>query len=104
MQLRRWGACNYRYTVAHASQLEQGGNMRNGSIGIIVLASLGIMGCTERPQNFHGSSAGSLALSTDQSLLYAVDSDNDAVEILDTQSEKKVGEVKVGRAPERILV
>lgn len=48
--------------------------------------------------------SGSLALSQDDALLYAVDTDNGIVGVIDTATNKKVAEVKVGLGPTRVLV
>ncbi len=50
------------------------------------------------------NSSGSAALSRDDALLYAVDSDTDSLAVIDTATEAKVAMVKVGRAPERVTV
>jgi YVTN family beta-propeller protein len=59
--------------------------------------------CGEQP-TLYTNSAGSLALSRDDKFLYAVDSDNDMVAVVDTASKSLVTTVKVGRAPERVVV
>lgn len=48
--------------------------------------------------------SGSLALSQDDALLYAVDTDNGLVGVIDTASNEKIAEVKVGLSPTRVLV
>jgi YVTN family beta-propeller protein len=48
--------------------------------------------------------ASTVALSRDDALLYAVDTDNGIVAVIDTSSETKVAEVKVGKGPERVVV
>lgn len=42
-------------------------------------------------------------MSRDDARIYAVASDNDAVEVLEAKTESKVAEVEVGRGPSRIL-
>src|SRR5581483_9464041 len=45
-----------------------------------------------------------VALSRDDALLYAVDTDNGIVAVIDTSSDTKIAEVKVGKGPERVVV
>lgn len=52
----------------------------------------------------HVRAAGTLALSQDDALLYAVDADNEFVAVVDAETRAKVAEVKVGKWPEQILV
>ncbi len=62
-------------------------------------------GCAQPNQGSgRSSSSGSLALSSDDSLLYAVDTDNGTVTVLDTKTDSKVATVKVGEQPARIVV
>ncbi len=61
-------------------------------------------GCDQPKTSTYTSSAGSLALSRGDELLYVVDSDNDALMVVDTQTEAKLAQVKVGRSPERVVV
>jgi len=66
---------------------------------------LALAGCDVATTNkAYTNSAGSLALSRDDAYLYAVDSDNDLMAVVDTQSQVKVADIKVGRAPERVAV
>jgi YVTN family beta-propeller protein len=66
-------------------------------------AAMFLTACGEQ-STLHTSSAGTLALSRDDAFLYAVDSDNDMVAVVDTAAKALVTTVKVGRAPERIVV
>ncbi|MFL5319352.1 MAG: c-type cytochrome [Myxococcaceae bacterium] len=63
----------------------------------------GLVGCTQQPEQTYSSSAGSLAISRDDSLLFAVDQDNEVVSIVDAKTQKKLTDVKVGKAPERVV-
>lgn len=81
--------------------------MRNvhNVLPVAFAAVLVLSGCDDTVANkAYTRSAGSLALSRDDSLLYAVDSDNDLLAVVDTKTQAKVYEVKVGRAPERVAV
>jgi YVTN family beta-propeller protein len=49
-------------------------------------------------------SSGSLALSSDDSLLYAVDTDSGTVSVVSTKDHAKLAQVRVGRLPDRIVV
>ena len=66
-------------------------------------AAMLLTACGEQ-STLYSNSAGSLALSRDDAFLYAVDSDNDMVAVVDTASKALVTTVKVGRAPERVVV
>ena len=66
-------------------------------------AAMLLAACGEQ-STLYTNSAGSLALSRDDAFLYAVDSDNDMVAVVDTASKALVTTVKVGRAPERVVV
>jgi YVTN family beta-propeller protein len=76
----------------------------NARIFGVALAVAALAGCGAEKSASYTNSAGSLALSRDDAFLYAVDSDNDLMVVVDTAAEAKVAEVRVGRAPERIVV
>jgi YVTN family beta-propeller protein len=78
--------------------------MRKQVLAAAMVLALGWTGCEQKPVATYSSSAGSLALSRDDALLYAVDTDNGIVAVVDTEAYEKVAEIKVGRAPERITV
>lgn len=78
--------------------------MKARIVGSLLLATLGVMGCGDGSRNLSGTSAGTLALSKDEALLYVLDTDNEVVLVVDTATHAVVTEVKVGSAPERILV
>jgi YVTN family beta-propeller protein len=50
------------------------------------------------------AASGSLALSNDDKLLYAVDSDSNQVFVLDARDESVVASVAVGQQPERVVI
>lgn len=60
--------------------------------------------CTPAANGSANRSSGSLALSTDDALLYAVDTDNQILAVVDTSTHQKLAEVKVGKGPTRVLV
>jgi len=60
--------------------------------------------CEPGPNPNAVRSSGSLALSQDDALLYAVDTDNGILAVIDTATNEKVAEVKVGRSPARVVV
>ncbi len=71
---------------------------------IAIGLALGLIAC-ESPQTLlQRDGSGSLALSNDGSMLYALDRDNERVAVLATGSRQKIAEGKVGRAPERVVV
>ncbi|MCI0670159.1 MAG: c-type cytochrome [Myxococcaceae bacterium] len=50
------------------------------------------------------TSSGSLALSSDDTLLYAADTDNGTVAVVSTLDRQKIADVRVGLLPERLVV
>ncbi len=78
--------------------------MRKLVLAAALVAVLGLTGCEQKPSATYTPSAGSLALSRDDAFLYAVDTDNGIVSVVDTAAHLKVAEVKVGLLPERITV
>lgn len=50
------------------------------------------------------ASSGSLALSTDDSYLYAVDTDNGIMAVIDTSNDTQIATVNVGKNPVRVVV
>ncbi|MBS1152616.1 MAG: collagen triple helix repeat domain protein [Myxococcaceae bacterium] len=69
-----------------------------------VAAGLMLGGCAQPGGSGRSSSSGSLALSSDDRLLYAVDTDNGTLTVLDTQTDAKVATIKVGELPGRVVV
>lgn len=69
------------------------------------LAGLALLaGCTPAAQGNGSRSSGSLALSTDDSILYAVDSDNGILAIIPVADPKNLTRVPVGKTPVRVIV
>lgn len=67
-------------------------------------AVVGLSACDAPTSATYVNASGSIALSRDDSLIYAVDSDNEILAVVDAASQKKVAEVKVGAAPEQVTV
>ncbi len=69
-------------------------------------AAMLLTGCSQPGAATGGraTSSGSLALSSDDSLLYAVDTDNGVVAAIDTNSQTRLYSVKVGDRPARVVV
>jgi YVTN family beta-propeller protein len=78
--------------------------MRAKVLAAALATVLVLAGCERKPSATYAPHAGSLALSRDDAFLYAVDTDNGIVSVVDTRAHQKVAEVKVGRQPERIAV
>lgn len=77
--------------------------MKTVLLGALVAAGV-FAGCTPAANSNASRASGSLALSSDDAFLYAADTDNGIVAVIDTKSQAKVAEVKVGRGPTRVLV
>src|SRR5262245_49521283 len=71
------------------------GWMKKG-VMVGVAATALLVGCNNGQQARNSAASGSLALSTDDSLLYAADSDNGVVSVIDTKTDTKLYDVKVG--------
>lgn len=64
-----------------------------------------VVACTpEAPGGGGNSASGSVAVSRDDSLVYAVDADLDTLFVAKASDAKVVAEVKVGKSPEKVLV
>ncbi|MEW5738423.1 MAG: hypothetical protein AB1938_05825 [Myxococcota bacterium] len=72
-------------------------------LGALAGAAL-LAACTPAANGNANRASGSLALSSDDALLYAVDTDNGILAVIDTSTNAKVAEVKVGKGPTRVLV
>jgi len=72
-------------------------------VGAVV--AVGVLTACGPNTNANASRAsGSLALSTDDALLYAADTDNGIVAVIDTATNEKIADVKVGERPVRLVV
>ncbi|HVG56988.1 MAG TPA: hypothetical protein VNA24_00430 [Hyalangium sp.] len=78
--------------------------MRMQMLAAVLVTAVGLTGCEQKPSATYTPYSGSLALSRDDAFLYAVDTDNGIVAVVDTAARAKVAEVKVGLRPERITV
>jgi len=66
--------------------------------------AMALIGCGNNQQVKNSSASGSLALSNDDSLLYAADTDNGVVSVVDTRTNSKSYEVQVGARPFKVAV
>jgi YVTN family beta-propeller protein len=71
---------------------------------LLVLAAAVVCACGNSPNPSYSTGSGSLALSRDDAFVYAVDTDNGIVAVVDTATMNLQATVKVGTAPERITV
>jgi YVTN family beta-propeller protein len=71
-------------------------------IRALAVAAL-LWGCGNQVSTY-SSSSGSLALSNDDALLYAVDSDSNQLFVINAGDESLVSQVKVGKTPEKVIV
>ncbi|MFP2910526.1 YncE family protein [Pyxidicoccus sp. 3LFB2] len=79
--------------------------MRRHVLAAVLASALGLAACGERQaEPTWNNASGSVALSRDDAFLYVVDADNGVLAVVDTGRGEKVGEVKVGRGPERVVV
>lgn len=62
------------------------------------------LGCTSNPVAGGNSANGSLAMSHDDALLFAADSDFDAVFVIDATTQEVLRKIDVGRQPEKVLI
>ncbi len=69
---------------------------------VLAILAVTAVGCTNPAPR--SSSSGSLALSSDDALLYAADTDNGLLAVIDTKSNTVLSTVKVGDAPFRVAV
>ena len=68
----------------------------------LLCVMLPLLACT--PSASVSRSSGSMALSLDDAYLYAADTDNGVVVVVDAKRQEPVAQVKVGLAPTRLLV
>ncbi|MBL8952152.1 MAG: hypothetical protein JNK82_15325, partial [Myxococcaceae bacterium] len=68
------------------------------------VATAMLFGCGNNQQVKNSSSSGSLALSNDDTMLYAVDTDNGVVSVVDTKANSKLYDVPVGTRPMKVTV
>lgn len=78
--------------------------MRKLILAAALASTMTFVGCDRMTSDTYVNASGSVAMSRDDALVYAVDTDNEMVAVIDTASQKKVAEVKVGAAPETIAV
>ncbi|WP_426733013.1 c-type cytochrome [Myxococcus faecalis] len=79
--------------------------MKRHLLAGVLSAALGLCACEDRSTGAAWTNAsGSVALSRDDAFLYVVDADTGVLAVVETASGQKVGEVKVGAGPERVVV
>ncbi|MEN9798727.1 MAG: hypothetical protein RL653_2423 [Pseudomonadota bacterium] len=71
---------------------------------LLAAALVFVVACSPATSNTWVNSSGSVALSRDDALVYAVDADNGTLSVVDAKAQAKIAEVKVGLHPERVLV
>jgi YVTN family beta-propeller protein len=71
---------------------------------VLVATAAVAFGCGGPTSATWSNSSGSVALSRDDALVYAVDTDNGIVAVRDAVTLERVADVKVGRAPQQIAV
>src|SRR4051812_9107821 len=69
-----------------------------------LVAAMVLVGCSSQAPDSYTNSSGAVALSRDDSLVYAADSDNDALFVVDAASRQTVAQVKTGHNPEHVIV
>jgi DNA-binding beta-propeller fold protein YncE len=70
----------------------------------VAVGALSFAACITTNPSDPSQSASTLALSRDDALLYAVDTDNAVLAVIDTKSETKLAEVKVGAGAAKVVV
>lgn len=79
--------------------------MKRLAVALVTLTVCGaLMACGEKAQRTSAQASGTLALSSDDALLYAVDADNELVAVIDARSNEVATKVSVGKYPDRILL
>ncbi|MCE9669418.1 c-type cytochrome [Myxococcus stipitatus] len=79
--------------------------MRRHVLAAVAACVLGLTACEDNtPEESWTRASGSVALSRDDAFLYVVDADTGVLAVVDTARAQKVGEVKVGQGPERVVV
>ncbi len=69
-----------------------------------VVLGVAVAGCDRKGDAVWQASVGSIALSTDDALIYAVDTDNEFLAVVDADTQEKIATVKLGAAPEFVTV
>jgi len=78
--------------------------MKTRIFGAVVAAGLLGLGCAAPPTSGGSSANGSIAVTHDDALLYAADSDLDAVLVIDTRHDTRLATIPVGKQPEKVLI
>jgi YVTN family beta-propeller protein len=72
-------------------------------VSVLGTGALALVGCTGAEVSL-GYASGTVGISTDDAFVYAVDTDNGVVGIIDARTQSKITVVPVGKSPERITV
>jgi YVTN family beta-propeller protein len=72
-------------------------------VSVFGTALFTLVGCTNT-QVSSSNSSGTMGISSDDAFVYAVDTDNGVVAIIDAKAQAKITAVPVGKSPERIAV
>jgi YVTN family beta-propeller protein len=79
--------------------------MKTYVMGAAVAVALCLAGCSQPSPSGGSSASGSVAVTHDDALLYAADSDRDEVLVIDTAlNRSSIQTIKVGRQPEKVLM
>ena len=78
-------------------------HFKRSLIGVVAAGTL-LTSCVNSGSSTSTRASGSLALSTDDAFLYAADTDNGIVAVIDTATNTKVTDIKVGNSPVRLVV
>ncbi|MFZ5471234.1 MAG: c-type cytochrome [Myxococcota bacterium] len=78
--------------------------MQNWKRIFVGVATAALVGCEGPISPTYTNSSGSLALSRDDALLYALDTDNEILAVVDTRKDEVIAKVKVGKVPTRVVV
>ena len=78
--------------------------MRKLVLAAALVGTMGLAACQKQSAETYRNQSGSVALSSDDALVYAIDRDNEVVAVVDAKTLEKVASVKVGAAPEQIAV
>ncbi len=74
------------------------------SIAGAVVVAVGLVGCGDPVKPGSGRGSGSVALSQDSALVYAADTDNGVLAVVDAKTAQVVAKVPVGSQPARVAV
>ncbi len=73
-------------------------------LACITVTLTGPLSCTSQKEDAGTSTNGSIAVTRDDALLYAAESDTDSVYVIDVGRNEKVAEIRVGAQPDKVLM